>query len=53
MRSVCLFLLKGDSGGPLVAKVSSSHYKLIGVTSFGWGCAVPGVPGVYADVPRT
>ncbi|XP_005187694.1 trypsin-like [Musca domestica] len=36
---------QGDSGGPLV-----SGNKLVGVVSWGEGCAKPGYPGVYADV---
>ena len=42
---------QGDSGGPLTVKTSDQHY-LAGVVSFGYGCAVDGVPGVYAEVAK-
>jgi len=40
---------QGDSGGPLVVK-HNGRYTLVGITSFGAGCARHGVPGGYARV---
>lgn len=42
----------GDSGGPLQIyhKDISCMFKIVGVTSFGQGCGVIGVPGVYTRV---
>jgi len=38
---------QGDSGGPLIDKATS---KLVGITSWGFGCADPNYPGVYSKV---
>jgi secreted trypsin-like serine protease len=37
----------GDSGGPLLTSLPGGTWELIGVTSWGNGCAVPGTPGVF------
>ena len=42
---------QGDSGGPLVVEDSStSQDTLVGVVSWGIGCARDGLPGLYAEV---
>lgn len=42
---------QGDSGGPLVAKdLSTNQNVLIGVVSWGQGCARPKYYGIYANV---
>jgi trypsin len=43
----------GDSGGPLFADASTGVRRVVGVTSWGNGCAQPGQPGVYARVADT
>jgi len=40
---------QGDSGGPLVVK-EDGRYTVVGVVSYGNGCATPGYAGVYARV---
>lgn len=40
---------RGDSGGPLMLPQTGKFYQ-IGIISFGYRCAEPGYPGVYARV---
>lgn len=43
---------QGDSGGPLVSRATGgdSAYSLIGIVSWGRGCALADFPGVYTEV---
>jgi secreted trypsin-like serine protease len=40
---------QGDSGGPLMVS-GGSEWILAGIVSTGIGCALPNLPGIYADV---
>jgi len=44
----------GDSGGPMVANDLGPEvgWYLAGITSWGYGCARPGYPGVYTEISR-
>jgi trypsin len=41
---------QGDSGGPLVVKDQNNQDVLVGVVSWGYGCARPKLFGVYSKV---
>ncbi|MEZ4742465.1 MAG: serine protease [Bdellovibrionota bacterium] len=43
---------QGDSGGPLVVKDNLGRWQLVGITSFGRGCAIKGTYGVYTRVSK-
>ncbi|KOX72340.1 Serine protease snake [Melipona quadrifasciata] len=43
---------QGDSGGPLqiLHPENECLFQLLGITSFGLGCAIPNTPGIYTRV---
>ncbi|KAJ8921473.1 hypothetical protein NQ315_003091 [Exocentrus adspersus] len=43
---------QGDSGGPLQILSSKGDYVLLGIVSFGFHCAEPGLLGLYTDVSQ-
>ncbi|GAA4713647.1 S1 family peptidase [Phytohabitans rumicis] len=41
---------QGDSGGPMFRRDASNAWVQVGITSWGYGCARAGYPGVYTEV---
>ena len=41
---------QGDSGGPLFVRAVTGGYLQVGITSWGFGCAATGFPGVYTQL---
>ncbi|XP_049274135.1 transmembrane protease serine 9 [Rhipicephalus sanguineus] len=39
---------QGDSGGPMMTRVQDGRYLQVGIVSYGIGCALDDMPGVYA-----
>jgi len=47
---VCIDACQGDSGGPLMMFTPMNQWVLVGLTSFGEGCARKSYSGVYTRV---
>lgn len=43
---------EGDSGGPIILKDKDGEDVLVGITSWGYGCAVKGYPGIYSSTAK-
>ncbi|KAH8032256.1 hypothetical protein HPB51_024033 [Rhipicephalus microplus] len=39
---------QGDSGGPMMTRIEDGRYLQVGIVSYGIGCALDDMPGVYA-----
>lgn len=42
----------GDSGGPLVVTDDTGNVAVLGLVSYGRGCGLAGIPGVYANLSK-
>ena len=47
-----MWLQKNHLAGPMITREAGGHFSLIGVVSWGMGCADPKYPGVYARVTQ-
>lgn len=49
-KLILINILLGDSGGPMIRVVKNGGAELVGITSWGIGCALESKPGVYVKV---